>query len=47
MLLENSGDGYDRNVFLDRIEGLQHVAAHVELDAIRQHQRAVVDLWAS
>ena len=37
--LEIGGDDLQRNVLLDGREGLQHVAAHVEIDLARQKQR--------
>jgi hypothetical protein len=47
VLLEDRGDVHDRDFLGRGIEGLQEVAAHVELDAVGQQERAVVDLRAA
>jgi hypothetical protein len=47
VLLEDRGDVDDRDFLGRGVEGLQEVAAHVELDAVGQQERAVVDLRAA
>jgi hypothetical protein len=47
VLLEDRGDVDDRDFLGRGVEGLQQVAAHVELDAVGQQERAVVDLRAA
>jgi hypothetical protein len=42
-----AADVDDRDFLGRGVEGLQEIAAHVELDAVGQHQRAVVDLRAA
>jgi hypothetical protein len=44
LFLEMRGDDLERNVLLDGREGLQHVAAHVEIDLAGQHQRTAGNL---
>jgi hypothetical protein len=44
VLLEDRGDVDDRDLLGRGVERLQQVAAHVELDAVGQQERAVVDL---
>ncbi len=44
LLLEGSGDDPQRNVLRDGVEGLLHVAAHVELDLAGEQQRTPADL---
>ncbi len=47
VLLEHGRHVDDGDVFLCCREGLQQVAAHVEIHPAGQHQRAVVHLWAA
>jgi hypothetical protein len=47
VLLEDRGDVDDRDLLGRGVERLQQVAAHVELDAVGQQERAVVDLRAA
>ena len=47
VLLEGGGDGHDRHVLGHGVEGLQQVAAHVELDAVGHQKCAVVHLWSA
>ena len=44
LLLEGGGDDAQRNVLRDRVEGLLHVAAHVEVDLAGEQQRPAADL---
>ena len=39
LLLEGGGDDAQRNVLRHGVEGLLHVAAHVEVDLAGQQQR--------
>ena len=39
LLLEGGGDDAQRDVLLHGVEGLQQVAAHVEVDLAGQQQR--------
>ena len=47
VFLERGHDRDDGDVFGDGGEGLQHVAAHVELHPVGHQKRAVVDLRAA
>ena len=47
VLLEMRGDDDDRHVLLDRVEGEQQVAAHVEIELAGGEQEAVVGLRAA
>ena len=47
LLLEGGGDDAQRNVLRDGVEGLQHVAAHVEVDLAGEQQRPAGDLRAA
>ena len=44
VLLENGGNGHHRYPLFHGAESLEHVAAHVELDLVGDHQCPVVDL---
>jgi hypothetical protein len=45
VLLEHRGDHERRDVLLDRIQRLQVVGAHVEVDAADRQQQPVVHIW--
>ena len=47
VFLEIRGDDHDRQVLVDRVEGEQQVAAHVEIELARGEQKTVVSLRAA
>ena len=47
VFLEICGDDHDRKVLVDRVEGEQQVAAHVEVELAGGEQKAVVGLRAA
>ncbi len=47
ILLEERGDGDDRDVLFDRVEGLDHIGAHVEVDPARRQQQPTIALRAA
>ncbi len=47
VLLEHGRDDLGRDVLLHRRIGLEHVAAHVEVDLADRKQQPVVGLWAA
>ena len=47
VFLEMRGDDHDRQVLVDRVEGEQQVAAHVEIELAGGEQETVVGLRAA